>query len=418
MPDVLSYTLSVLWLAWLIQAVICVVQVKHLRRKLKRRVHRPFVKYRPRATVIIPVKGVDDDLATNIAALCSQDYPDYQLVFVVESKQDPAYSVLDRELSRFDRPPRRLLVAGPAHADEGQKVHNQLAALRVLEDECGEEEVWVFADADAVPGPFWLAAIVRPLRRVTTTAMTTGYRWMIPTAGHEGPKPAIWSHLASIINSSIACQLGRYPFDRAWGGSMAVTVGTARRGGLLSYLQHTLSDDYQCTRMCHDLKLRISFAPLCLVTSPVRFSGPEFFEFVCRQYRITRVYAPKLYVTALVLTSLYVAGCVSSAAFLLTSWITGQPLNRWWFPAACMLTVCIANHIRSSLRASVVQQAFGPDMRKRLRATLWMDRWLTFLWMTVHWLVVLGALTGRTITWRGYRYRLRAPQRIELINRV
>ena len=83
-----------------------------------------------------------------------------------------------------------------------------------------------------------------------------------------------------------------------------------------------------------------------------------------------------------------------------------------------MLTVCIANHIRSSLRASVVQQAFGPDMRKRLRATLWMDRWLTFLWMTVHWLVVLGALTGRTITWRGYRYRLRAPQRIELINRV
>ncbi len=417
MLDVLSHTLSILWLVWLMQAVACVLQVKHLHRKLKRRTHRPLARYRPRATVIMPVKGIDDDLVSNIAALCCQDYPDYQLVFVVESNQDPAYLVLDRELSRLDGPPWRVLVAGQASADEGQKVHNQLFALRVLEEECDEDEVWVFADADAVPGPYWLAAIVRPLRRVTTTAMTSGYRWLIPTAGHDNGRTTLWSHLASILNSSIACQLGRHPFDRAWGGSMAITVGTARRGGLLKYLQHTLSDDYQCTRMCHDLNLRISFVPMCLVCSPVQFSRNGFFEFACRQYRITRVYAPKLYLAALALTSLYVVGSVSAIAFLMASWITGQPLGQWWFPAACMLVVYLANHIRSSLRARVVQQAFGPDILRKLRTTLWMDRWLTFLWMMVHWLVMLSAMTSRVICWRGYCYRLHAPQRIEQINR-
>ena len=416
MLDVLTYMLYGLWLAWLLQAVVCLVQVKHLQLNIMRREHRPGAIYRPRAIVIVPVKGADDDLTAHVAALCRQDYPDYQLVFVVESRQDPAHAVLERELSRFDQPQRRLLVAGPADADEGQKVHNQLAALRVLDEECSDDDVWVFADADAVPGPYWLAAMVRPLRRNEMTAMSTGYRWLVPTPARDGPKPTLWSHLASVINSSVASQLGRYPFDRAWGGSMAITVATARRGGLIGYLQNALADDYQCTRMCHDLKLRISFAPQCLVASPVQFTGLEFFEFARRQYRITRVYAATLYLTALALTSLYVAGFVSAAAFLIASWTTGQPLGRWWPPAACMLAVFITNQLRSSLRASVVEHAYGPDVRRQLTVTLRLDRWATTFWMTLHWLVVLSALAGRTITWRGNRYRMRAPQRVEQLN--
>src|SRR5437763_13060849 len=39
----------------------------------------------PRVAVVLPIKGVDDDTHLNIEALLSQDYPEYRLIFSVES---------------------------------------------------------------------------------------------------------------------------------------------------------------------------------------------------------------------------------------------------------------------------------------------------------------------------------------------
>ena len=40
-------------------------------------------------SVILPIKGVDDDTQANVHALLSQDYPEYRLIFAVESEDDP-----------------------------------------------------------------------------------------------------------------------------------------------------------------------------------------------------------------------------------------------------------------------------------------------------------------------------------------
>ena len=47
-------------------------------------------------------------------------------------------------------------------------------------------------------------------------------------AGHS----RLWSHLASVINSSVACLAGKDEWTHAWGGSMALRVEIARRGDL------------------------------------------------------------------------------------------------------------------------------------------------------------------------------------------
>ena len=42
----------------------------------------------PAASVIVPVKGPDEGLRQNLAALASLDYPDYELVVVAYSASD------------------------------------------------------------------------------------------------------------------------------------------------------------------------------------------------------------------------------------------------------------------------------------------------------------------------------------------
>jgi ceramide glucosyltransferase len=83
--------------------------------------------YAPFVTVIAPCKGDDDGLRRSLPRLAALDFPDYEVVFVVESETDPAYQQLSQWVQQH--PGRfRLVVAGLA-TDSGQKVHNLLAGV-------------------------------------------------------------------------------------------------------------------------------------------------------------------------------------------------------------------------------------------------------------------------------------------------
>ena len=56
----------------------------------------------PTVAVIIPVKGVDADLETNASNYLAQNYPGYQLIFVVSTDRDPAHALLRERLERFE----------------------------------------------------------------------------------------------------------------------------------------------------------------------------------------------------------------------------------------------------------------------------------------------------------------------------
>ncbi len=51
--------------------------------------------------------------------------------------------------------------------------------------------------------------------------------------------------------------------------------------------------------------------------------------------------------------------------------------------------------------------------RRCARAGSLLDRWATPLWMGLHWLFIVRSAFGRVMVWRGIRYRVDAPQRVE-----
>ena len=50
--------------------------------------------FEPFASVIVPCRGVDKDLETNLAKLFEQDYAGYEIVFVVDDEKDESVGII------------------------------------------------------------------------------------------------------------------------------------------------------------------------------------------------------------------------------------------------------------------------------------------------------------------------------------
>ena len=171
-----------------------------------------------RAAVLVPCKGVDVDLDGNLAALFRQDYRDFELVFVVEDRDDPACAVIDRLIAGHPNVRARRIVAGRS-SQSGQKVHNLRAGVAALGPDV---QYLAFVDSDAAPRREWLRLLLARLSRPEIGA-TTGYRWFIPA------RPSLANYLLYSMNCGVMMLLGLRGQHWVWGGSWAITPQTLRR---------------------------------------------------------------------------------------------------------------------------------------------------------------------------------------------
>jgi hypothetical protein len=224
--------------------------------------------------------------------------------------------------------------------------------------------------------------------------------------------------MASVINSSVIGFLGKARYNQAWGGSMALWADTAIRGDLRGHLEGALCDDYQFGRMVKKLGLRIYFVRSCLVATPAALDWPGLVNFAHRQYLLTRVYAPGLFKLVLVMVGFYVLANLSAWAGLVVLLVHDPSQWHFWgIPLAALVLAAFWNHVRASMRRASVTNALGAEALVNLRLPLMMDRWLTWLWMSIHLMLIVRACFGRTMLWRGIFYRLRGPQDVERMNR-
>src|SRR5215203_6013132 len=60
---------------------------------------KPHTEYAPFATVIAPCKGHDEGLLENLSALAEQEYPNYEIIFVVDDPNDIAVRAIEKIIS-------------------------------------------------------------------------------------------------------------------------------------------------------------------------------------------------------------------------------------------------------------------------------------------------------------------------------
>lgn len=357
--------------------------------------------YAPRVALICPVKGMEEDLESNLLSLTQFDYPQYEIFFAIATADDPAFRVLEKLVAASKRP-AHIVRAGRA-LDCSDKVHNLTAAVA----EIGEQfDVLVFTDSDGQPPRTWLTRLVAPLIDANIGAVTA-FRWFLPK------RPGFWSGLAAAWNASAATYLGEHRRNFCWGGGTAIKRERFEALRIKDAWRGAASDDYVLTRALQNNGLPIAFAPKCLVPSACSLDARTFFEFTNRQLVITRVYAPRLWFAAFVGHLFYCATMLTGFAAWFTSSLMGLPSLQ--FIVLALIPPIFAS-VRGALRLAAVLELL-PDLRVHLLNEGWIWVLLAPVVPFAYLYNALVAVFTRKITWRGIRYELQSPSRTRIIAR-
>jgi ceramide glucosyltransferase len=369
--------------------------------------------YRPRTILIVPCKGLDSAFQQNITSFFNQDYENYLLWFVVADKEDTAFTALCELKNHLSQSSKakdvQILLAGPAQSCS-QKNHNLLYCYQRIGSDI---EVLAFADSDICVRSDWLSHIVYPLRKSKNGA-ATGYRWYVPK------KNNLASLTLSAVNAKIAQLLGNSPFNQAWGGSMAIRVETFRELGLDKIWPKALSDDLSLTYAVKKTGKKVVFVPACLVASYESTTWGKLFEFGRRQFLITRVSTPGTWWFGLASCLYSILGSWGCAAFAIYAAVKLPTTNyQLSLLAAVPILFFTAQFIRAVLRQKMAYKLLNYERRETGdgRRAMVADLLFFWLWSLLLLFFIISSAFGRTITWRGIKYKLLGPTQTIVINK-
>ena len=209
----------------------------------------------PPVTVLKPLCGAEPGLYENLRSFCQQDYPEFQIVFGVRDRDDPALAVVARLLAEFPSLPIDVVV-DPRQHGSNRKVSSLINMLGRA-----RHDVLVMADSDACVGPDYLTTVTTPLLDRKVGLVTCIY--------HGEPTPRIWSRLGAMYVNEwympsvlLARLFGHEGY--ASGQTICVRRETLQGiGGLRAIADH-LADDYQLGELVRGLGLRIVLSPYVL----------------------------------------------------------------------------------------------------------------------------------------------------------
>jgi len=349
--------------------------------RIRRRFREPFT---PRCSVIVPCKGTPKNFGSNLQSFLDLDYPDYSVVYAVESEHDPAVEVIRKIMTGDSR--AKLAVAGLSTSCV-QKNHNLLAGLKMAED----AEVYVFADADIKPGPSWLSELVLPLADERIT-VTSGFRWLLARKGTLAELAHSYVNIVIYVLFSAACYAGGVGL---WGGSMAIRKKDFEVLGVAEKWSRAGVDDMSLSWLVLKARRKAVVVPPCVIqTDDLIQTVRGTINWFERQIMYLKAYQKTLW--------FFIGFPVAFIGMFLTLWLPC---------AICISLITDTSFIAAGGAAAVlfyVGELLTVALYPLLGATYSRFKFILywpFLRFTQGVSFCMTGLTN-TITWAGIRYRL------------
>ncbi len=345
----------------------------------------------PRLALIVPVAGSPPGLAERLEALLQQDYPDYQVIFAIRDREDPATGIIASLIQGQAR--ARLVVAGPAkHC--GQKNFNLLAGVRLAGE---DSEILAFCDSNQKAPADFLRRLAAPVAR-GKALVTSGYHHIIP--GDD--RLATWGRAVSVLT---LFHTKAVPWlNQPWGGATAIRRDLFTKLGVEQLWAETVVDDVSLAARLIQARIPVGLSKGADLATPV--SGETFASWqswLFRQWIYLKYYLPGSWLAAGVLLYLLTAVTLMSLLRLLIDpWTWGSPLTL--LLSLAFLAVLVNRAL--AMRCQHPRPCSRPWWLAAFFSTLGMAAWVHFK----------TCLTQK-IAWRGTVYQVDWRGRVTDIRR-
>jgi len=323
------------------------------------------------ATVLKPLKGTDAQLYENLRSFCGQNYGEFQIVFGVADAGDPAIAVVRRLIEEFPAREITLVVGGVSQAANRKiaNLENMMASAR--------HDLLVLSDSDMRVAPHYLSAVTAPLADPANGLVTCLYRGIA--------EDGVWSEMGSLYLNHVflpqaalgdLLDLG----DGAYGATLALSRRTLDAAGGFAAFADYLADDHELGVAVRRQGLRVVLSPL-LVDNHIHEPGfGHLFRHELRWAMTIRTLNPSGHAGTVMTHPVALA----LIAFLMSP-------GPW--PFAIFMAAVLTRAVLVRLGDRTLDVRPTPYYLIPLRDGL-------------SFLVFIASFFARSVSWRGYRYRV------------
>ena len=236
---------------------------------------------RLKTAVILCLRGPDPFLPDCLRALVKQDYPDYEVHVIVDSREDPAWQIVESVVQEEGAANVRMEPLANPRDTCSLKCSSLAQAVSGLDQ---SYDVVALVDADTVPHPTWLSELVSPLAD-ERFGVATGNRWYMPARKS-------WGALVRYLwNAAAVVQM--YCYKIPWGGTLALKTSIFRQSNLLDRWQSAYCEDTMLYQATKQQGLKVAFVPSLMMVNREATDIPDVFRWVRRQLLAARLYHPR-----------------------------------------------------------------------------------------------------------------------------
>jgi cellulose synthase/poly-beta-1,6-N-acetylglucosamine synthase-like glycosyltransferase len=263
-------------------------------------------------------------------------------------------------------------------------------------------------DADVVPHATWLRELVAALGRAEVV-VATGNRWYMPDEPSPGALVRYFWNAAAIVPM--------YWYAIAWGGTLAFKADLLRTTDYRRRVAQALCEDTMLADLLRGTGRRIAFVPSLMMVNRESCTLNEFYSWMRRQLLVAKLYHSRfalvtghglvvgawLIVAAFGLFQAAAAGDAASSRIILTT------MGVFFASMFCILPL-----IEAGVRRIVRRRGEPTD-------------WLTLpklaalfalgpVTLALYVAGIVSLLRPQQIRWRGIRYRIDGPFRIQRLD--
>jgi ceramide glucosyltransferase len=330
----------------------------------------------PSVSILKPVHGIDPGAYESFRSHCLQDYPEYEIIFVLGEASDPVLPLIEQLQREF--PARSIRVC---LCSQVQGMNRKVGKLIQILPQARYEYL-IINDGDVRVPPDYLRRVMQHFSEQRVGLVTCLYRGT-PTRTVGSQLEALGINTDFVAGVLVAQQMeGGLHFGL--GATLAVSRQALQAIGGLEPLVDYLADDYELGARITAHGYNVALADVVVEVFVPEYSFGSFFEHQLRWGRTMRNCRRGGY-TGLILT-------FGMLWALLALIVSGGGAFAW---VLFGLTICARIAVALTVGVGIL------GARSVLR-----DLWLLPLRDLIAFAVWIGSYTGRTVAWRGKYYIL------------